>query len=100
MEIRPNSQQPINRTGRAGFAKKSSQKSSVASTTTGSQAVGFDFFDELVDHLQRMPDTREDFLEKGRRLFNQPDYPNEDHLKELEQALDLDATELKGRIEP
>jgi len=96
MEIRVNNQQSISRTSGPGSSKKTEGKKGSkgsSSVESGSKVEGFDFFDELVDSLQRMPEEREAFLNRGNALLKQPDYPGDDHLKELERAIELESSE-------
>lgn len=95
MEIRPNSHQPIPRAGKAGSVRKAGKKGSSAPAGEKAEVSGFGFIDELLDHLQQMPETREDFMEKGKNLFKQVDYPNEKHLGELERSLKSEPGDLK-----
>lgn len=90
MDIRFNHSQPTGasrRTSRPGTAKRASVNA--ASLSTESDAYDSKFFNELIDHLSQIPDKREAFMLEGRELLNSPNYPNEKHLKDLEETLAL-----------
>ena len=89
MQIRPNNSQGLPPSAKVGRSKKIT-KADAASTAGASESpVGFNFFDELVDHLSQMPEKRDEFLSEARTLLQDPNYPDENQLKELEKALEI-----------
>ena len=89
MQIRPNNSQGLPPSARTGRSKKITKPDAASTAGTSESPVGFDFFDELVEHLSRMPEKRDEFLSEAKTLLKAPNYPDENQLKELEKALEI-----------
>jgi len=89
MEIQPNHNPLINGPKRLARTKKGVKQSAAnaALSSQSADSVDFNLFDELVEQLSQMPEKREEFLEQARDLLKDPNYPNEEQLRELEEAL-------------
>ncbi|MFP4157000.1 MAG: hypothetical protein ACLFU4_05215 [Opitutales bacterium] len=89
MQIRPNNSQGLPPSARIRPAKKNLKTEAASTADSAAGRVDFDFFDELVEHLSQMPEKREAFLSEARTLLKDPNYPDEQQLKELEKALEI-----------
>jgi len=88
MEIQTNHNPLVNGPKRLSKSKKGG-KAPKAGLGQSAGSVDFNLFDELVDQLSRMPEKREEFLKQARDLLKDPNYPNAEQLKELEEALQM-----------
>lgn len=81
MEINPHrSVPPIPKSERKKKADRTLNKSQ---ETDSVDFAGSELFSVIESGLEAMPEVREDRLELGRKLAEDPNYPNEDELDEL-----------------
>lgn len=89
MDIRFNPSQSAGHSAKTGRSRKVGKKSLHPSVSkTDSDGYDSKLLNQLIDQLSRMPEKRESFLNEARELLEDPDYPNEKQLEELEKVLE------------